>query len=261
MGGISSLLGGGGIDVPAYEAYSTRSGFGDVAVKDNLITTTLAPEYQDIVNRLRGAFQASPSYSEDVLGAGRTATGAGAGFLESLGSYDPFAAAETQFQRMEEILAPGRERDRSALEARLLRQGRLGSTGGGRQQEALETAIEQSRRAGLVEALTQAQGIQRQKAELGTALGAFGAGIEDQQLQRMLESLGAATAVEALPLEAGKLGATLSRQRSAHQLGKAELEAANQGAGWGDLLGGALTGAATAFAGPLGGAAADYMLR
>jgi len=247
---------GGGATMPEYKPYSTESGVGSVAVKGDQITATLDPRYRALVDQLTGGFQVTPSLSQEQLGLGRQATEAGAGFLKQLGSFDPFAAAETQFGRMEEILSAGRARDRSSLEGKLLRQGRLGSTGGGVEQEALEGAIEQSRRQGLVEALGQAQGIQAQQAQLGTQLGAFGGTIEQQQLQRMLESLGSAMSVEQLPIMAGQLGATLSGQRSQHQQAKAEFDAANAGAGWGDILAGGLTAAGTAFGGPLGGMAA-----
>lgn len=106
--------------------------------------------------------------------AGRGAFGLAAPMMERATTFDPFGAAEEQFQRMESILAPGRERAREAQEARLFAQGRLGSTGGSLEQQALGEAQEQSRRAQLVEALGQAQGIQRQAADIGLGIGGFG---------------------------------------------------------------------------------------
>lgn len=246
MGLVDSLFGGGGASAPEFKAYSTSSGLGDFNVKGDQITTKLSPEYRQIVEQLVGAFGgASPSYSPETLGLGKAATQTGAGFLESLGSYDPFAAAEEQFNRMDAILAKGRERDRTALEEKLLRQGRLGSTGGGISEEALAAAQEDARQKSLIDAFGQAQGVQAQKAQLAQSFGAFGGSIEDQQLQRLLQSLGTATSLEAMPSQIGAAGNQLTSARAQYNLGKTELDNANQGAGWGDIVGGVLSGGAT----------------
>lgn len=261
MGLISDILGGGGSGpvAPAYTPFSTATEAGSVNVEDGNITTTLAPQYRDIVNMLVGAFGGvQPSLSPEALALGRGATGAGAGFLSGLSSFDPTTAAKEQFDIMESILEPGRQRSREELEAKLLRQGRLGSTGGGIESESLETAIEQSRRAGLLDAMRQSQAVQKQQAELATSLGAFGGTVEDTQLQRLLQSLGTATALEALPIELGQLGALYSGQKSAHDINAANINAQNQQGAFGDLLGGLLTGAGTAFAGPAGTAFANW---
>lgn len=95
----------------------------------------------------------------------------GQGFLNQVGSFDPWQAAETQFSRLEAILNPARERERQAQEARLFAQGRLGSTGGGIEQEATQTAVEQQRAKSLIDALAQAQDLQGTMLQRGTSLG------------------------------------------------------------------------------------------
>jgi len=252
MGSLDSLF-GGGADVPAYTPFGGTSGFGTVGFEGDRAQVTLDPRYQSAVDQLLGGFQGvSPTLSPEQLALGTQATERGGAFLEQLGT-DPFAIAEQQFQRMEDILRPERERTRTATTEQLLAQGRLGSTGGARTQEALETAIEQSRRAGLTEAFGQAQGVQAQQAALGQQLGAFGLSTEQQQLQRMLQSLGAAQATEAMPLQLADYLSTLSGQRSQHQVAAAELESA--GGGFGDVLKGAASMALNYYTGGAYGAA------
>lgn len=240
----------GGSDIPEFTPYSTTSGVGDVRVKGDVVDISLDPRYQKIVESLTEglARDIRPGLSREQLALGAAATQRGAGFLDELAVTDPFDIAERQFGRMEEILAPGRERRREALEARLLRQGRLGSTGGGISEEALETAIEQERRQGLVESLGLGHQVQAQQADLGTRLGAFGTDIENQQLQRLLQALGSATAVEALPTELSRVATALSGQRSQHQIAAAQ----DAGGGFGDILGGALSAGLGAYTAGLG---------
>lgn len=239
MGMLDSIFGGGGADVPEYKPYSGTSGLGSIDIKDQRAEVTLDPRYQAIVNQLLGGIGGlQPSLSEEQLALGGMATEKGAGFLQGL-STDPFDATEKQFQRMESILEPGRERARTATQERLLATGRLGSTGGARSEAALEEAIEQSRRENLAGAFGLAQQAQAQQAGIGQQLGAFGLGQEQAQLQRLLQSLGAAQATEALPLELGSYLSALSGQRSQHQLGAAQL--AGESGGFGDVLGGALS--------------------
>lgn len=253
MGLVSDVLGGGdGFSAPKFKPYSGSSGFGDIDITGQRAEVSLDPKYQAIVNQLlQGIGGLSPSLSSEQLAFGEDATRTGAGFLSALESTDPFDVAEKQFERMEAILEPGRERARTRTTEQLLAQGRLGSRSHGvtPEQESLESAIEQSRRAGLAEAFGQAQGVQRQQADIAQGMGAFGLSTEQAQLQRMLESLGSATAVEALPLELGNYLANLTGQRSAHEMRGAELEAANQGGGFGDLLGGALSAGLEAYTG------------
>lgn len=249
MAGFSDIF-GGGADVPAYQPFTGTSGLGSIDFEGDRAKVSLDPRYRDIVNQLLGGFQGvSPSLSPEQLALGTQATQRGGAFLEQLGA-DPFDIAEKQFARMEDILRPERERTRTATSDLLLSQGRLGSTGGGRTQEAQEAGFERSRRAGLAEAFGQAQGVQAQQAQLGQQLGAFGLSTEQQQLQRMLQSLGAAQATEAMPLQLAEYLANISGQRSRHQLGAAELEGG--GGGFDDILGGALSSGLEAYTGGLG---------
>lgn len=248
MGMLDSVFGGGGSSIPDYAPIEGTSGLGSITYdKSKGITASLDPKYQALVQELL----ASRSLSPESIALGQQATQAGAGFLSAASSTDPFAMAEEQFNRLEAILQPGRERERTALEERLLSQGRLGSTGGGITEGAFQEAIEQSKRQNLYEAFGQAQGVQRQQAELAQGFGAFGISAEQAQLQRMLQALGGATATEAMPVTTlGNYLATLSGQKQAQDIAQAEAEAS--AGGFGDILSGALSAGLSAYTGGLG---------
>jgi len=81
---------------------------------------TLTPEMQAIQ---QGLFAQAGGQDPFQQQAGRL----GQQFLGQAGSTDPFTTAQTQFGRMEGILAPQRDQERMAQESRLFSQGRLGS--------------------------------------------------------------------------------------------------------------------------------------
>lgn len=189
-------IGGDGVTTPEFSMIPGSYGVGGVRYEDGELKSSLDPKYQAIVDQLLGMRELSP----EQQAFGTQATGAATGFLREAAATDPFDMAERQFARMEEILNPVREKERTSLEGRLLRQGRLGSTGGGETQGAFEEAIDQSRRQGLYDAFQQAQGVQRQQADLANLFGGIGRTTEQTNLDRMLAALGSATATEAMPL-------------------------------------------------------------
>ena len=165
-------------------------------------------------------------------------TGAGQGFTGALGSFDPNQSAQDMFQRREDILNPLREQQRQSQDARLLRQGRLGSTGGGIQQEDLQGAFANQRSMDLNSAFQQSQ--QAQQHLLNMGLGATGGAFDiSQGLQGQAQ-----------------LGGNLSMQQAQLQ---AQEDARRKKGGFLSSLGGAfLPAAATAFGTPLGGMAANW---
>ena len=121
----------------------------------------------------QGLNAASPYFQQaqgiDVAGAGR-------GFLDQLNMFDPNQATSARFDQLEALLEPKRQQQRQAQEAQLLRQGRLGSTGGSLQQQALEEAFSQQQLQNLLSASGEARAQQQNLLGLGTGLGqeAFG---------------------------------------------------------------------------------------
>lgn len=232
------------------------SAFGDVAFDKEAGTAqfNLSPEMQAL-SQLFG------QQAQQFAGQGQTELGAlagqgGLGFLRAGIETDPFATAQTQFERMEEILAPSRQRQREALESRLLRQGRLGSTGGALQQEGLESAIEQSRRQGLVEALGQGMGIQAQQLAQGQQLGLLGQQQQDVGFQQAMARLGGLQGIEQQMFNLANLGSALGGRQSTAgaQAGAFGMQGATSGTA--ALLGGA-AGQAQAL-GKIGTALGNY---
>ena len=98
----------------------------------------LSPQLSDIY---AGALERSGMFGEQGFG---------------YAALDPFAAGELFFQQSDPFYQQQQDRSRAELETKLLAQGRLGSTGGALEQEALETAISnqqmQRREAGFTKA-------------------------------------------------------------------------------------------------------------
>ncbi len=112
----------------------------------------------------------------------------GQSFLGGLQS-DPFAAQQQLFQQQNQLLQPLQQQAQLDQEGRLFAQGRLGSTAGGNQQEALLRAQAGQTQGLFNQSFGQAQAQQAQQAQLGSQLsqlnpqlrGLFG-GLQSQQL-------------------------------------------------------------------------------
>ena len=111
--------------------------------------------------------------------------GSQAGLYSSL---DPFAAGDLFYQQQQALVAPEEERMRTDLETRLLSQGRLGTTGGGRNIENLEKGLATARDARRISSFNQAQSL------IDALLGRESADIES------------ATSLLDVPYQQGKLG-------------------------------------------------------
>ena len=176
----------------------------------------------------------------------------GANFLAQGLTTDPFDVAQSRFGQLEQILNPGRQRTRENLESRLLRQGRLGSTGGSLQQEGFESGIERERQRGLFDIYNQAQAQQQAQIGLGQNLTLFGQQQQEVGLGQALNRLNALSGIETQGRGLIDLGGVLGgRQSSAGAQagafglqGQAASTAAQLGAAQG--LSGALTSLGTA---------------
>ena len=117
---------------------TTKGLFGEASYSGKDATLSLAPDLQAQYDRLMGR-------------AGTTA--------EQVGKYsaDPFAAQQQLYEQQRGLFAPQREKERLSREARLLAQGRLGTTGGAGEIEAAETAYGMQDLARQVGSFDQAQ--------------------------------------------------------------------------------------------------------
>lgn len=114
-------------------------------------------------------------------GGGAGALGAGLGDLAQAGAIDPMAVAQSQYDKMQALMAPGRQEQRLATEARSLRQGLLGSTAGLNRSRGLEEAFGRADTAAAASALQQGQAargtaLQQALSQVGAGQGLLGAG-------------------------------------------------------------------------------------
>lgn len=224
MPGLFSAVGdllGLNYDIPqvSYNPTDITTGYGGVTFDPTTgaATTSLSPEMQAQVDQLLSG-----------------ATGA----FTAANQFDPYAAADTLFSRMENILAGGRTRQQGQLESRLLAQGRLGSTGGMFDQQALNQAIEAQRAQNLNQSFGTAQAVQQ---------GLFNQGIA---------GLNAAMGVQQMPLALANLGISAGTGQMNAQMFNAQNQI-QQNQLMPNLLTSLGTGALTGYMmGGLGGAAA-----
>lgn len=220
---IAGAVFGFDYDIPeaTFDPMDIQSGLGAATFGPEGAQFELAPELQQFYNQLLG-------------GAGET--------LQQAQQFDPYQAAEGLFGRMESILAPTRERERAALESRLLSQGRLGSTGGLFDLQAQQGAVEAQRAQSLNQAFGQAQQVQQ---------GLFGRGLAGLQAATGLQQQGLSQL--GLGLEAGQGALGAQQFNIGNELQQAQL--------FPSLMSGLFTGAmggwaAGGFKNLMGGAAA-----
>ncbi len=164
------------------DAVQAKGGVNPFSQTSSVGTTGLNPATGEVVGNLDPALQGifdqgvgqAGAFQNQVPTAGRQASELGAGFLEQAGEFDPFAAAQTQFDRLDAILEPGRSKARSGTASGLLSTGRLGGTAGNDVQAQVEGEIEQQRQQLLGQQFTGAQQVQDSLVNRGTNLGAFG---------------------------------------------------------------------------------------
>lgn len=150
---------------------TSDTGFTSSLDAEGNVVSGMSPEMLGLFEQ--GVGQAG-EFAGEVRGAGAQAAELGAGFLGQAGTFDPFAAAEEQFSRLDAILEPGRQRTREGTSSGLLATGRLGGSAGNLVQAQVEGEIENQRAQMLNQQFTAAQDTQDRLVQRGTGLGAFG---------------------------------------------------------------------------------------
>ena len=164
----------------AFQPFTVTTGFGQVgATPEGGFTTTMSPQQQARQEALSGITggllgQYSPRGMGGRSGIEQQALEGTTGALTALG--DPMATREADvFERIRAVQRPEEERQRLALQDRLLSQGRLGlqtaAYGGSPEQFALAQAQEEAKNRASLMALQQA-GAERQQ-DLASAQGLF----------------------------------------------------------------------------------------
>lgn len=214
MGGIvdtaNDLLGGTpSAEVVKAQAFdiSGATGTGSFDPKTGEIISTLSPELQALFEQ---QLQQAGGFLGSVGTAGETAIQTGEGFLSAAQTFDPFAAAEEQFKRLDAILAPGRNAASMGTAGGLLATGRLGSTAGNRVQAETEAAIERERQQLLHDSLASATGVSESLVNRGVTAGAFGLDQKNITQALGLQALGGAFGIDSQSQALLGLGGQLS---------------------------------------------------
>ena len=210
-----------------------------------------------------GAFDASANMRGGVERAGEGAAGAAGDIFDAQRSFDPMAVAQGRFDKLDSMLEPGRERERSGLESRLFAQGRLDSTSGAREMGEYGAAIERERADMLDRQFTEGQNAQVNQLNTAGNLTGIGAGTQGGIFNQGLGGVGGAQQLSEPMLRLMGLANDQGIASSNSKLGMVSNRQPDKGGGsfmegpWGKLIGAGITGAATAFGGPLGGVAAN----
>lgn len=153
--------------------------FGADGLTPNLTLGQGGQELQGLFGEIAGqAGGGASALTGNLTGAGGDLLNTGRGLLSDVAGFDPMAAGMSRFDRLQEALAPRRDQNRSAMESRLLAQGRLDSTTGARQLAENEAAM--SREDTLLLNELFGQGQQDQRNALSDATSLIGAGANVQ---------------------------------------------------------------------------------
>jgi hypothetical protein len=213
------------------------------------------------------AVQGAGALTGGVTGAGQQGLTQAQAALAALGEFDPLAAAEERFTRLDNLLAERRMTDRSALESRLLQQGRLDSTAGARQLAEYEAGIERERAQMLDRQFGEAQAAQTALAQRAGMLTGIGTGAGQYLTGQAISNLQGGQAVIDPMFRMAQLSGDLEGMSlQAQQARAGAISGHNQIAGasgggsmLGGLMTGALTAAGTAFGGPMGAMAGQAL--
>lgn len=112
-----------------FTPYNVTSGAGTTSVQGQDITSTLSPQQQALANL---ASQAGGMFGEvnipNVTGIRDTAMTGAQSLLQQAQGFNPQQAAQQEYQALQALYAPSREREALSLENRLRAQGRLGAS-------------------------------------------------------------------------------------------------------------------------------------
>jgi hypothetical protein len=200
------------------------------------------PGYQSEFDRQRALSQGKETDYDTQMGYAKALEG------------DPFASGKKFYDMQKAVYAPEQEKARLSQEARLLSQGKLGSTGGAGQIEALRKAQEQVDLQAQLGATDKAQALidtyrSRGAGELNTSGMFRGRAAEEQALidtmrGRRAGDLGMVESLGQLPMKYAQVGQQIGTGMSGiaeaaanMQSGAAKQLAGTTAAGWGGLAG------------------------
>lgn len=140
------------------------------------INQSLSPELQALNDASLAGSGLFLNRAQGDTGIAGQAEGLSADFLAQLGITDPMQIAQSQFDLINPMLQENQERDRLSQENRLFAQGRLGSTGGANDVNALFDSQADAERKLLFDSLNQGLASQSHLFNLGSGLAGLGQG-------------------------------------------------------------------------------------
>jgi hypothetical protein len=192
-----------------------------------------------------------------VTGFGQRAFQTAQEQLGAAAGFDPLAAAEERFGRLQAVLGQQRERQRGSLESRLLAQGRLSGTSGDILQGELERGFAAEDAALLERAFGESEQAQARAIQQGLQAGAAGTTAQQSQFQQFLQGVPVAEQAGLAPVRlAGALSGLATDEVNRRAAAAGALGAHNVSmqqtaqAGLGGTIGGIVGGVGGAVAAP-----------
>ena len=170
-----------------FTPYNVTSGAGTTTVSGNQITSTLSPEQQALANL---ASQAGGMFGDvnipGVTGVRDAAMSGAQSILEQARMFDPQAAARQEYEALQAMYAPTREREALSLENRLRAQGRLGASDNPALRQMYEAQAQQDLAAAIK---SRGLGYERQQALQTLGQGMFTTGSQAAKLPTEIQGL------------------------------------------------------------------------
>jgi len=229
---LGDIIGGGlsflGAKESAKAATQAAQSQADAARANAASATAAATPYT--IGSLGGVADFDPKKKAGYLGLSPQLSDIYAGALERSGMFgeqgygyaamDPFAAGELFFQQSDPYYQQQQDRTRAELETRLLAQGRLGSTGGALEQEALETSIANQQMQRREAGFTKAQALidtllGRERGDIAQAVGLLDIPLQQANVGRGIGGTVGGVAAEGLRSQAASQG-LLSQAQGAY---------------------------------------------
>ena len=245
---------------------------GNVSFGSGGVRADLTPQQRQQFNEFGGQFNqandTTTALNPQVASTGAQNLEAGQAELRAAVSTDPLDQAETRFNRLRGILDKGRNRQRDSAESRLLAQGRLGGEGGARRLEGLEEGFSNTDARLLDSIQGQEQGFRSQRIADALGVQEQGLDVSNNQFNRLGSTVQTQSGMNADLLKVLGLQSDLGSARTGGQLSAVEaIKSANSSNFATDngpsfmqsLVQQGITGAATAFGGPLAGFASSKL--
>ena len=170
-----------------FTPYNVTSGAGTTTVSGNQITSTLSPEQQALANL---SLQAGGMFGDvnipGVTGVRDAAMSGAQSILEQARMFDPQAAARQEYEALQAMYAPTREREALSLENRLRAQGRLGASDNPALRQMYEAQAQQDLAAAIK---SRGLGYERQQALQTLGQGMFTTGSQAAKLPTEIQGL------------------------------------------------------------------------